>query len=268
VAVETGSEQAAGSAGRAAMESLTIDELARQVGMTVRNVRAHQSRGLLPPPEIRGRTGFYGPDHVARLELVKDLQAEGFNLESIRRILERSPDGSAANVLDFTRAVAAPFTEEEPEVVESDELLGRYGDELTPALMRRIQKLGFIQPLGDGRLEVSSPRLMRASEELERLGVPLETRIDVVASLKRHSESIARAYVRLFLEHVWLPFVEAGEPEERWPEIRETLERLRPLATESLVAAFQVVMTRQVERAQARELERMSGPEGRRGRRR
>ncbi len=39
---------------------LTIDELAQRTG-TVRNVRAHQSRGLLPPPEVRGRTGYYGP---------------------------------------------------------------------------------------------------------------------------------------------------------------------------------------------------------------
>ena len=45
---------------------LTIDELAQRVGMTVRNIRAHQSRGLLPPPVVRGRTGYYGPDHVAR----------------------------------------------------------------------------------------------------------------------------------------------------------------------------------------------------------
>ena len=28
--------------------------------MTVRNIRAHQSRALLPPPQVRGRTGYYG----------------------------------------------------------------------------------------------------------------------------------------------------------------------------------------------------------------
>ena len=57
--------------------------------MTVRNVRAHQSRGLLPPPEVRGRTGYYGAEHVARVELIRELQADGFNLELIRRLLER-----------------------------------------------------------------------------------------------------------------------------------------------------------------------------------
>jgi DNA-binding transcriptional MerR regulator len=117
---------------------LTIDELARRVGMTVRNVRAHQSRGLLPAPEIRGRTGYYGPDHVARLELIKDLQAEGFNLESIRRVLERTPGRSAAEVLDFTRAVAAPFTDEEPEIVEGAELAERFGDDVDPDLVRKV----------------------------------------------------------------------------------------------------------------------------------
>ena len=36
-------------------EEVTIDELARLTGATVRNIRAYQSRGLLPPPEIRAR---------------------------------------------------------------------------------------------------------------------------------------------------------------------------------------------------------------------
>ena len=66
---------------------LTIDELARRTGMTVRNIRAHQSRGLIPPPQVRARTGYYGPDHVARIELIQELQADGYSLDLIRRIL-------------------------------------------------------------------------------------------------------------------------------------------------------------------------------------
>jgi DNA-binding transcriptional MerR regulator len=235
---------------------LTIDELAQRTGMTVRNVRAHQSRGLLPAPEIRGRTGYYGDEHVARLELIKDLQAEGFNLESIRRILERNPGRATAGILEFTRAVAAPFTEEQPEVVDGAELVERWGDQLTTEFVERAEKLGLVRPLGDGRFEVTSPRLQRASEEIATLGVPLETALDVIATVKRHAAAVSRQYVRLFLEHVWEPFEEAGEPEEQWAEIRQTLDRLRPLATESLVAVFQIVMTREVERTLERELVR------------
>src|SRR5919201_6474726 len=87
-----------------AQASLTIDELARRTGMTVRNIRAHQSRGLVPPPQVRGRTGYYGDEHLARIELIKELQADGFNLEAIRRLLEGA-GGSSSEVLDFSRAL-------------------------------------------------------------------------------------------------------------------------------------------------------------------
>jgi DNA-binding transcriptional MerR regulator len=227
--------------------------------MTVRNVRAHQSRGLLPAPRIRGRTGYYGHEHLARLELVKDLQAEGFNLEAIKRIIENAPDESASEVLDFTRAVTAPFSEERPEVAEAADLLEPWGAEVDPALARRAGRLAFVRPLGDGRFEVRSPRLQKASAELADLGVPLETAIEITALLRRHSKSIARAYVKLFLEHVWRPFEREGEPDTDWGRVRESLERLRPLATQSLVAVFQLVMTETVEDALDRELNRLGG---------
>jgi DNA-binding transcriptional MerR regulator len=237
---------------------LTIDELARRAGMTVRNVRAHQSRGLMPPPEIRGRTGYYGVEHVGRLELIKDLQAEGFSLEVIGRILDRSPGATAAEVLSFTRALTEPFGDEQPEVVTQEELLAaHWGDQITPKLAERVQKLGLVRPVGDGRFEILSPRLQAASEELGRLGIPLETAIDVTASVKRHAEGVADEYVKLFLEKIWRPFEEAGEPESRWPEVREAFDRLRPLAVESLVAIFQIVMTQAVEKALEREVERL-----------
>src|SRR5881409_625525 len=93
--------------------AMTIDELAQRTGMTVRNIRAHQSRGLLPPPEVRGRVGYYGAEHVARIELIRELQGEGFNLESIRRLLGSTDAGSGTELLRFTRALREPFEDEE-----------------------------------------------------------------------------------------------------------------------------------------------------------
>ena len=240
---------------------MTIDELAQRVGMTARNVRAYQSRGLIPPPTVRGRTGYYGDEHVSRLELIRDLQAEGFNLEAIKRILARAPGNSVGEVLDFTRAVAAPFSDERPEVVDGVVLAERWGEELTPELIRRIEKLGLVRPLADNLWEIRSPRLLGAATELTEAGVPLEVAVDIAATLKKQAETVARAYVNLFLDHVWEPFAEAGEPVEEWPRVRETLERLRPLAGESLLAMFQVVMTDAVERALADVVSRMSEPD-------
>jgi DNA-binding transcriptional MerR regulator len=240
---------------------MTIDQLAQRVGMTARNVRAYQSRGLIPPPLVRGRTGYYGEEHVSRLELIRDLQAEGFNLEAIKRILSRAPGASVGEVLDFTRAVAAPFSDERPEVMDTALFAERWGPELTPELVRKVEKLGLVTPLADGLWEVRSPRLMRAATELTEAGVPLKTAVETAATLKRHADAVARAYVDLFLDHVWTPFDEAGEPVEDWPKVREALERLRPLAGESLLATFQIVMTDAVEKALADVVSRLSEPD-------
>jgi DNA-binding transcriptional MerR regulator len=234
--------------------ALTVDELAQRTGMTVRNIRAHQSRGLLPPPEVRGRTGYYGPEHVARIELIRELQADGFNLESIRRLLEGA-GGSSEEVLRFTRALRAPFEDEQPQIVPADELARRWGT-TDPKLLARAEKLGIVRPLGDGNFEEPSPRLARASAELAALGVPPETALDVAAEIRRHAEGVAGAFVELFLDEVWKPFERAGRPRERWPEVRESLERLRPLAAESLLAVFQLTMSEAVEQAFGRELDR------------
>src|ERR671930_2606976 len=104
---------------------LTIDELSRRTGMTARNIRAHQSRGLLPPPELRGRTGYYGSEHLARIELIQELQGQGFNLEAIRRLVEAAPSASE-EPLRFLRAIAEPYVTEKPEIVTIGELARRW----------------------------------------------------------------------------------------------------------------------------------------------
>ena len=234
--------------------ALTIDQLAQQVGMTVRNIRAHQSRGLLPPPEVRGRTGYYGPEHVARIELIKELQADGFNLEAIRRLIEGA-NGSSGDVLAFTRALREPFAYEEPEIVTLEELAERWGN-TDPALVRKAEKIGILRPLGDGRYEEMSPRISQAAVELAGLGVPAETALVVAEKLRRHADGVAKEFVRLFLKQVWEPFEEAGRPDDRWPEIQDALERLRPVAGEALMGMFGISMTDAVEKAFGRELER------------
>jgi DNA-binding transcriptional MerR regulator len=234
-------------------ERMTIEELSSRTNMTVRNIRAHQSRGLLPPPEIRGRTGYYGLEHVTRLELINEMQADGFNLQAIKRLIDVS-DGSGEEVLGFKRALMAPFEEETPEFIEQSDLNERWGA-LDGKLLAKAQRLGLIRPLGSGRYEVPSPTLYRAGEELLALGVEPRVVLEVAEQVVRRTEAISRAFIELFLESVWKPFAEAGRPEEEWPRVREALERLRPLASEAVLATFQRTMTQGVERAFGRELE-------------
>lgn len=233
---------------------MTIDDLARRSGMTVRNIRAHQSRGLLPPPEVRGRTGFYGPEHLRRIELIQELQDDGFNLKLIKRLLD-SAGGLGEEVLGFTRAVRRPFGDEPPRQLDPVEMTRRWGS-ADPELLRRATELGVVRERDDGTLE-QSPRLGRVTAELAALGISAEAALEVAAELKRHAEGVSAAFVELFLDQVWEPFDRAGRPDERWPEIRDAIERLRPLAAESLLAFFELSMTDAVERGFGHVLERV-----------
>jgi DNA-binding transcriptional MerR regulator len=237
------------------MERLTIDELARRGGMTVRNVRAHQSRGLLPPPELVGRTGYYGPEHVARLELIREMQAAGFNLAAIKRLLKAAPPGAGREALEFHRAVFRPWEAEEPRVYEASEVLGWFGGEVSPDLVERAQALGLLALRDDGTIEVRSPNLLKAGAEVVRLGVPVERVQEVFEELMTHSRRIAGTFIRLFLEEVWRPLDRDGASRQDWFRARQALERLRAVASDALLAVFHLTMTAAVEEAVGRQLD-------------
>jgi DNA-binding transcriptional MerR regulator len=237
-------------------ERMTIDALAQRTGMTVRNIRAHQSRGLLQPPEIEGRTGYYGAEHVARIELISEMQADGFNLAAIKRLLEDRP-GSDSEMLGFKRALMAPWEDEEPEFITAEDLFKRLQldpDNPSPKRLERAIRMGFLVDLGEGRFEVPSPTLFRAAEELRSLGIDADTALDVLVEIERGSRAIARAFVKLFVEQVWRPFAAGGQAENEWPDVRNAIERLRPLATDAVMAVFRHTMTEAVEQRFGEEL--------------
>ena len=85
----------------------TIDGVARAAGTTTRQVRALQTRGLLPHPRLAGRTGLYGPDHLERLRAVLRLQAQGFSLAAIATLVQAWEQGrTVAEVLGLAPAAA------------------------------------------------------------------------------------------------------------------------------------------------------------------
>src|SRR5215213_2860473 len=132
------------------LPGMTIDELARRTRLTVRNIRAYQSRGLVSPPELRGRTGYYGDDHVARIALIRELQTQGFNLEAIRRLIEGA-GGETDEVLRFTKAVREPFEQEASREVDVRELAERWGERADPRILSRALELGLLSELENGR---------------------------------------------------------------------------------------------------------------------
>src|SRR5512142_2293634 len=104
---------------------LTIEQLAARSGLSVRNIRAHQARGLLDPPEVRARVGYYGPEHLEQLRLIRDLQEDGFNLGAIKRLVDDT-HGTAARLRRFGEALSAAATTERGETLSLEELGRRF----------------------------------------------------------------------------------------------------------------------------------------------
>ncbi|HET8955039.1 MAG TPA: MerR family transcriptional regulator [Solirubrobacterales bacterium] len=245
-------EPAADSAAQEA--NLTVEQLAYETGMSVRNIRNHQSRGLLPPPEVRARVGYYGPEHVARLRLIQEMQSEGFKLSAISRLIgEHGAD--ADRFVGLRQAVTAPFATEAPEVYSRDELIEKFGID-DDRLLEKAQKLGLLVALGEDRYEAPSPALIRAAEEVTGMGIELPAALAVIEKLERNSQSSARTFVNLFVDELWKPFDDAGRPEEGWEELIESIGRLRPLAFDALNATFRLTLTTEIEKAFGEVLER------------
>jgi hypothetical protein len=165
-------------------------------------------------------------------------------------------------MLGFKRALMAPWEEEEREFITAEELFERLdldAENPQPKRLARAAKMGFLIDLGEGRFEIPSPTLFRAAEELRALGIDADTALDVLEEIERGSRAISRAFVTLFVEQVWRPFAEAGQSESEWPDVRDAIERLRPLATDAVMAVFRRTMTEAVEKRFGEELERRSG---------
>jgi DNA-binding transcriptional MerR regulator len=249
-------------AGRVTSVDLTIEQLAAESGMSVRNIRAHQARGLLAPPQVRLRVGYYGPDHVAQLKLIRELQDEGFNLAGIKRLVDDST--GTAGLEHFRRALADSPDAEQPQTLTVAELGRRFRVEAdqAPRVLERAERLGILVRVGDDRFDVPSPSLLAVAEKVVQRGVSVDGALEVLEQIERHCDAVSGSFVRLFMRDVWQPFQRAGMPIDRWAEIEESIDRLRPLATEALLAIFGQRMSAQIETAFGELSRRLSGGPG------
>lgn len=231
---------------------LTIDELARTVGMTVRNVRAYASRGLMPAPRLVGRTGYYGEEHVSRLTLVRELLNEGYTLAAVERIVG-SGIPAGANALAVLSSLRTPFRPEEPEELDRQALTARAGGRDDRALDRLVE-LGFVERRPDDRVRILQPGLFAAGLQVIRLGLPANDVLDAYGTLRRQVRELADVFVGLFMGSVWRDFVADGMPESRLHDVQAMVEQLHPASVQTLLELFRGAMADAVDEAIGAEL--------------
>ncbi|WBB76701.1 MerR family transcriptional regulator [Micromonospora sp. WMMD1128] len=206
----------------------TVEELARKVGMSPRNIRAHQARRLLPPPVRHGRAAFYDDSHVRRLDAILALQRQGFNLVSIEAMLgvrarDEASDGLTAMLQRLTTD--------------------------RPALAHALTRHGVIGRTSDGTVRTVRPRPLRAALDLQRVRVgtapALQTLSEVLDSLRPVADELVAAVTARLL--ALAPDLVRGGARSSWADLdRETL-----LLTQGVVnvlsEAFRLAVENQAE---------------------
>jgi DNA-binding transcriptional MerR regulator len=215
----------------AATVSMTIDELAAQVGVPTRTIRFYQARGALMRPEIRGRVAYYGAGHVERLKLIAQLQDRGLRIDAIRDLVVSIDKGELdlAEWLGIEQEVQAPWADDQARTVDEAGLYALAGNR-RPGLVADLLRAKLAIRHGDVFL-VPSPALLGIAMRLVAAGIELPTATAAADVLHKHLGRAVKDLIELFLRGVRHGEVAMGEPEV-------TFASLRPLGIEAVKLLF------------------------------
>ena len=232
---------------------LTVEELALAAGVSVRTVRFYAGKGLLPPPLLRGRLGLYTADHVARLQLVRDLQAKGFTLTAIADYLERMPADATPGDVAVYGALLSPWVSEAPEEFSRAELDDLAGRPLDDAAIDALVAVGVARHVEGGKL-----RLRRADLELGLAYVELPLPLTLLERSRELIDGATRELAEdlgeLLRRELLDPYLHGELPPEQRETLSEVITRLKPLTIQAVMTAMERSVDRAVrERVESRD---------------
>lgn len=218
-----------------------VNTLAEAAGIGVDTVRFYQSRGLIPPPQRRGRFAIYDEGHLERIRRIRAWLEGGFSLAQIRRLLEDEDDDAGSAVAvgkapasdgHLLEALAERSVGEG--TVSRAELAAETG--VPEALVASVIQAGLIQPIevrGEERFPRQDLEMVAGALEILGLGMPLDRLLELAAEHAANVDALAEQAIDLFDDAVRKP---AGRDEEA---VRRTFEKLLPRATQIVALHFQ-----------------------------
>lgn len=221
-------------------QGIRVDELARRAGVATTTIRLYQSKGLLQPPHLVGRTGYYDDAHLTRLEVIARLQGEGFSLAGIGKLLEGWEAGAELGDLVGAEAELGGLLGRGQELVlTADELLARFSpDLLDPAAIQRAAAIGLVELTDDGRFRIADARFLDTGAALAGLGVPIAVILDEWEQLSAMTDQVAERFAALFEEHLLPEDWRDGLDADATRRLAATLAQLRATSESVLLATL------------------------------
>jgi DNA-binding transcriptional MerR regulator len=192
---------------------LRVEQLAAVAEVSVDTIRFYQARGLLPLPRRQGRVALYGEEHMARLERIRALQAKGFTLATIGRLVRGDLDAADESLVAAVEAAAE--TDGPGAFLTIDELAERSGIPLT--LLQALADDGLLVPHHHGGVAGFTDAdvvVARSGMALLSHGLPLPELLDLARRHHAAMRDVAERAVALFDEHVRQPLRQAGLPDD------------------------------------------------------
>ncbi|MFB7946451.1 MerR family transcriptional regulator [Kitasatospora phosalacinea] len=232
----------------------TVEELAGRAGVTVRTLRFYGAKGLLPPPELGARrVGWYGAEHLGRLELIEELQRQGLTLAAIERYLAQLPQDVGELDLAIHRALVASWMPESAEEASREQVERRAGRPLSDADLDSLTAMGALHRTDDPGVFEVDPGLLPLGVRVLDVPIPLETLVAARAVVRLHSRATAHDLHRLFRDTVWRPYRESGPEAAELERMRELTDRIQPVVVQALVTAFQRSLAEELARPRPEE---------------
>ncbi len=216
----------------------TVDQLAQDAELPVSTIRMYQHRGLIDPPEKRGRVGYYNETHRERLRLIAQLQDRGFSLAAIKEAVDSWASGQSLNELLGVHDLA-PGLAAEPLRTTPADLLERFGDVgVTQAEIQRAREVGLIE-LDGTNIVIRTPAFFEIGPQVAQSGIPISVILDEYAAMRTAITQIAERFEAVFDQHLWSRFEADGMPADDIPALTEKATHLAQLATASMTAELQ-----------------------------
>ena len=228
----------AGPADGAQPSWMTIDELAAHTRVPSRTIRFYQAKGALMAPEIRGRTAFYGPAHVDRLEAIGMLKDRGLSIRAIRDLMSRIERGDLdlGEWLGLEERLTMPWSEDAPTVLSSEEL-GEALAGLPAGTLALTIEFGLVERRGD-RFLVQSPGMLQVLRQVHAAGVDVQLAAEAGDIIEKHARALTGELVQLFVSRAGRGFGASATPDA----IRETVAAVRAPARDAVTLLFSRTM--------------------------
>ncbi|MBC9226369.1 MerR family transcriptional regulator [Aeromicrobium sp. 636] len=239
-------------------EEFTVDVLAERAGMTVRNVRAYSTRGLIDPPRLEGRTGYYSQKHLQRLVLIRTLLGRGFTLAAIEDAILKSPSTASNVALDLISIFEVEDDEDPTELIGRAELASISGLGPDHELLDKMTELGLLEKVDEDTIRMLEPGVVRPGAAAVAIGLSPDSVVDIVPHMREHLEQVSDRFVHHVTRDVVQPFLDAGLPQDEWPVVFEKIDQLIPIASQVVVSMFRSVLRQAIETEIGHKLEELA----------